>query len=342
VKLAELAKAVGGEARGDAEREIRGVAQAGDVRDDEATFVDDPKYLPLLARRDPAAVFVRAFLPELRAPQIVVAEPRFAAIQASAAFVADPVFAPGVDPRAVVEPGAVVDPTATVMALAYVGAGATVGPHAVLAPQVYVGPEATIGANAALHTGVRVGARCRIGARVVCWHNVSIGADGFGFVRIGDQHVKIPQKGAVVVEDDVEIGANTCIDRATFGRTVIGAGTKIDNLVQIGHNCLIGKRVLIVAQVGLSGSVTVGDDAVLAAASGVVPHVRIGRGSVVGAKSGVHKDVPDGAMVAGYPAKDHMAWKRETAALKHLPEAIRALQRLEKRVEELETKDLDT
>ncbi len=338
MKLAELAELLGGRVHGDSAREIRGVAQAAGVRDDEATFIDDPKYLPLLQDRHPGAVLVRAFSPELPAPQIVVAEPRLAAIQAAAVFAAETAPAPGVDPRAVVDPTATIDPTATVMALAYVGPGATIGPRAVLAPQSYVGPDAVVGAGCVLHPGVRVGRRCRLGERVVCWHNVSIGADGFGFTRIGDRHVKVPQNGIAVVEDDVEIGANSCIDRATFGRTVIGAGTKIDNLVQIGHNCLIGKRCLIVSQVGLSGSVTVGDDAVLAAGAGAVPHVRIGRGSVVGARAAVRRDVPDGAMVGGFVAKDHMAWKRETAALTRLPEAIKELKRLGMRVDELEKK----
>ena len=156
------------------------------------------------------------------------------------------------------------------------------------------------------------------------------------FTRIGDQHVKIPQQGVVVIEDDVEIGAGSCVDRATFGRTVIGAGTKIDNQVQVAHNCLIGKRCLLVAQVGLSGSVVVGDDTIFAGKAAAVPHVRVGRRCIIGALAAVHKDLPDDSFVGGAPAKHHMDWKRELAATGHLPEALKDLKRLMQRVEDIE------
>ncbi|NLH49044.1 MAG: UDP-3-O-(3-hydroxymyristoyl)glucosamine N-acyltransferase [Myxococcales bacterium] len=337
MKLLDLAKLVGGRVHGETDREIRGIAQADDVRDDEATFVDDPKYWARLAGKNPAVVLTAAYFPDQPVTQIVVADPRLAAVQTALALTPETAEAPGVSPLALVDPTARVSPEATVGAFAYVGPGAEIGPRTVVMPQVYIGPGASVGGGCRLHPGTRIGERCRLGDRVICHHNVSIGADGFGYFRQGDVQVKVPQKGLVVIEDDVEIGANSCIDRATFGRTVIGAGTKIDNLVQIAHNCLIGRRCLVVSQTGLAGSVVVGDDVILAARAAVIPHIRIGRGSVVGANAGVMRDLPADAMVGGIPAKHHMAWKREMVALGRLPEALRELQRLKERVAALES-----
>ncbi|MDP8222028.1 MAG: UDP-3-O-(3-hydroxymyristoyl)glucosamine N-acyltransferase [Candidatus Lernaella stagnicola] len=338
MKLHELATLLGGRLCGDGEVEVTGIAQVDDVREDEITFVDDTRYLAAVADRTPAAVLVSEEIPDLNLTQIIVPEPRLAAMQAAAVFVPEPTFAPGVDTGALCDASATIDPTATVMAGAYVGPRAQVGARSVIMPQVYVGADAVVGADCRLHSGTRVGDRCRLGDRVICHFNVAIGGDGYGYFRSADEHVKIPQKGIAVIEDDVEIGANSCVDRATFGRTVVGAGTKIDNLVQVAHNCLIGKRCLLIAQVGLAGSVVVGDDTILAGRVAVVPHGRIGKGCVVGPLSGVTKDLPDGSVVAGMPAKNHMDWKRELAALTKMPTALKTLKRLERRVDELEGK----
>jgi UDP-3-O-[3-hydroxymyristoyl] glucosamine N-acyltransferase len=203
-------------------------------------------------------------------------------------------------------------------------------------PDVYVGPRVRLGADCVLHPGARVGERVVLGDRVIVHHNASLGADGFGYFHDGAQQQKIPQKGTVVIEDDVEIGANTCVDRATFGRTVIGAGTKIDNLVQIGHNCLIGKRCIIISQVGMSGSVVIGDDCVIAARAAFVQHVRVGNGCVIGPSAGVKDDLPDGAHVGGFIAKDLHDWGLEIAGLNRLPAALKELARLRARLEKLE------
>jgi len=336
--LHSIANIVGGRVVGDSDREINGVAQVDAVRSDEVTFITEEKYLRLLADKDPAAVLVKSEFAELTAPQIVVGDPYLAALQLAQAFFPEPHYEPGVDPAASVAADATVDPTATVMAHAVVGPGATVGARTVLMPQTYVGAQARVGKNCLLHPGAKVGARCTLGDRVILHHNVSIGADGYGYERMGDTQVKIPQRGIVVIEDDVEIGACSCVDRATFGRTVIGAGTKIDNQVQVAHNCLIGKRCLLVSQTGLAGSVVVGDDCILAARAGAVPHVRIGAGAILAAGAAVMRDVEPGQVIAGIPGKDHMDWKRELVAIRNLPQALKDLQRLGKRVDALETK----
>jgi UDP-3-O-[3-hydroxymyristoyl] glucosamine N-acyltransferase len=326
---------LGGTLTASSDREVRGIAQVDDVRDDEVTFVDDPKFAALLEGKDPAAVIVGAVLAQIAAPQIVVANPRLAAVQTAMAFVAEPTYEPGAAPGALVDAAATIEPTATIMPGAYVGPGARVGAKTVLMPQAYVGPDAVVGANCVLHPGSNVGARCVLGDRVICHFGVAIGADGFGYYPLDGQHAKVPQLGIVVIGDDVEIGANSCIDRATFGRTVIGAGTKIDNQVHIAHNCLIGKRCLVVAQVGLAGSVVVGDDTILAARAAAVSHARIGNHCIVGGQASVLKNMGDGEMVGGVPAKNHMDWKREVVALGKLPAALRTLRRLENKVAEL-------
>jgi UDP-3-O-[3-hydroxymyristoyl] glucosamine N-acyltransferase len=244
--------------------------------------------------------------------------------------------APGVHPTAVVAKDAAVDRTASIGPHVVLERGVSVGPRAIVLAGCYVGAGARIGADAFLYPNVTVRERCEIGERVIVHSGTVIGSDGFGFVRDGQVHRKLPQVGNVVVEDDVELGACVTIDRATTGTTRIGAGSKIDNLVQIAHNVQVGKNCIIVAQVGISGSTVLGDDVVLAGQVGIVGHIEIGAGAMIGAKSGVSKSVKPGEKLFGIPALPVTQAMRIEASLRHLPELIQTVRHLKRRVEELE------
>lgn len=337
--LAEIARTVGGELIGDPDKVIAGVASVGDCRPDEITFANDPVFVERACKKGVGALLVPSRVEGFSAAQIVVADPKIAALQVAYLFAPTAEIKPGRSTSAWVEETARIDPTATLMPFAYVGPDAKVGPGTVIHPGAYVGRQASVGAQCTLFPNAVVGERCVVGDRVILHGNAVLGTDGFGFYPDEQgRHQKIPQLGIVVVGDDVEIGACSCVDRATFGRTVIGEGTKIDNLVQIGHNCLIGKNALLVSQVGLAGSVEVEDQVTFAARSGSVGHVTIGQGAIIGGLSVVINDVEPGARLGGFPARHHMDWKRTTIAVEKLPQALKTLRRLEKRVAELENK----
>lgn len=242
---------------------------------------------------------------------------------------------PGVDASALVHPSARVEG-------AYIGPGCVIGPGvsvgkgSILHARVHVASGATIGERCALFPGVVVLDRCVIGDRCILHAGVVIGADGFGYIPSPQGHMKIPHIGIVRIEADVEIGANTCIDRAKFGETFVGQGTKIDNLVQIGHNCTIGRHCIICGQVGLAGSVTIGDGAVLAGQVGIADNVTIGKGAAIGAQSGVMSDVPDGERYFGYPASPGGPMMRSYALFLNLPEHVQRIKALEKRLAAIE------
>jgi UDP-3-O-[3-hydroxymyristoyl] glucosamine N-acyltransferase len=220
----------------------------------------------------------------------------------------------------------------------HICSGARVEKQAVLYPGVFIGRDAAVGEASILHPGVTVYRRCRIGRRVVLHAGVVVGSDGFGFALPGWENRKIPQVGTVQIDDDVEIGANTTIDRGALGRTWIQRGVKIDNLVQIAHNVVIGEYSIIVAQVGISGSAQLGKGVVIGGQAGIVGHIRIGDGVMAAARSGVHKDIPPGRIIAGSPHMPHREWLKMEACLPKLPEMREALAALQRRVAALEEK----
>lgn len=338
-KLSELAALVGGEIDGDSTLGIHGVSGLELAEAGHLSFYGNQKYKHELAKTKASAVLVPADAPPRGAKTYVrVANPHLAFARIAQLFYPRKQHAPGVSPRAVVDPGARVDISATLMDNVHVSKGAVIGARAVLYPNVWVGEEAHVGDDTVLSPGVAVMDRCRVGARCLVHANAVIGADGFGFAldMSVPEHVKIPQAGIVRVEDDVEIGACTCIDRATTGETVIGKGTKIDNLVQVGHNSTVGPLSILCAQVGLSGTTELGMGVVLAGQVGVAGHLRVGDLAKVGAQAGILGDVDDGAVVLGSPSMPHKDYLRSVALFGRLPELARELRALEKRLEALE------
>jgi UDP-3-O-[3-hydroxymyristoyl] glucosamine N-acyltransferase len=334
--LGELARLVGGELDGDPALGIRGVAPLEQAEPGDLSFVTAPRYRAAAERSRASAFLVPPGIELPGRPLIRVPQPLLALAGLLRLFHPEAALAPGVHPTAVVAGSARVAADATVLAYVVVGPDSVVGPRAVLHPHVVLGPRCRVGEGSVLHAHVVLREDVEIGRGVVIHAGTVLGADGFGYVFDGSGHRKIPQVGRVVIEDDVEIGANVTIDRATFGATVVGRGTKIDNLVQIGHNTVIGADTIVVAQTGISGSCRIGSRVVLAGQVGLADHATVGDGAQVGAQSGVHGAVPPGARVLGSPAIAGPAARRTIAALPRLPGLVRTVRALERRVAELE------
>jgi UDP-3-O-[3-hydroxymyristoyl] glucosamine N-acyltransferase len=329
----EVAARVGARVVGDAGRRLAAVAPIETAGPEELAFVANPRYAGHLATTRAGAVIVApAHLPADGGGRTwLVADDAYLAVaRALALFHPERRPAPGVHPTAWVDPTAAVAEGATVGPLCSVGARSRVAAGAWLVAGVHLGEEVEVGEGSTLHPNVTVYGGCRIGRRVTLHGGTTIGADGFGFARTPEGAVKVPQVGRVVLEDDVEIGANCAVDRATLGETRIGRGAKIDNLVQIAHNVQVGAGTVIVAQAGIAGSTRVGPGVTIAGQAGVVGHVEVGDRAIVTAQTGVSGDVPAGAVVSGSPHMPHATWRRVVAALADLPalrQRVRALER---------------
>lgn len=332
--VSEIAQRVGGDVVGDGSVAITGIAAAQDARAGDLTFAEKETYFQAAIASAAAAILVPAgekFASEAK-PLIRVKNARIAMARLLPIF-HPPVQPPaGIDKSASVAPSAKIDPSTHVGPHCVIGEDVVIGPRCALLGGNHVYAGAVLSEEVTLHAHVVIYERTVIGQRVTIHAGSVIGADGYGYVFDEGRHRKVLQVGNVVIHDDVEIGANCCIDRAALGSTVIGAGTKIDNLVHMAHNVVIGKHCLIMGQVGFAGSTHVGDYTVIASQSGIADHLKLGRQSTIGAKSGVMRDIPDGGTVLGYPAVAGPDAKRQWAAMQQLPEAIRRIRALERKV----------
>jgi len=330
--LAQLAECAGGQAAGDGEYVLSGVAGLAEAGPGDVSFVESARQVPAAAAGSAGAVFLPAGLDLPGRNLIRVDNPRLAFAVALGLF--HPAQHPpvGIHPAAVVEPGAVVEPTASISAFCFIGAGARIGARAVLHPFVHVGADTEIGAETLLYPGVIVRERVSIGSRVIVHPGAVIGGDGFGYVFDGSSHRKIPQVGTVEIGDDVEIGAGTAVDRATTGATRIGRGTKIDNQVQIAHNVSIGEHVIIVSQSGIAGSSKIGDGVVIGGRGAISDHVKIGAGARLAGGTEAFRDIEAGSTVAGFGPQPYRDFMKCQATFEQLPQLRRRLAELEKRL----------
>ncbi|MFC1661614.1 UDP-3-O-(3-hydroxymyristoyl)glucosamine N-acyltransferase [Gemmatimonadota bacterium] len=335
----EVAQLVGGRLEGNPDIRVRGIAPLDQATGEELGFLAQGRYLRHLDTTQAESVLVGEALAhraEGVAARVVVPDAYAALARLLQHFFPLDAPPPGVHPTAVLGPGV------------ELGTGITVGPYAVLDEGVVVGDRVRIGSHSFVGARCRIGndsilfshvvlyPETRLGARVILHSGVCLGVDGFGYVSVEGKHRKVPQVGACVVEDDVEIGANTCVDGGSIGRTIIGKGSKLDNLVHLGHNVQIGQGVLMAAMVGIAGSTRIGDGAILGGQAGLVGHIEVGEGARIGAQAGVIGDIPAGETVSGFPARNNREYLRAMGMAFRLPETQKRLETLEKRLQALE------
>ena len=337
--LSDLAARLDCRLEGDGRVDVQRVAGIEDAGPGDLTFFVNPKYTAALKTTRASAVILGERAEGAPCAMLRTANPYLAFARAVALFAGNSKPTPGVHPRALIAEGARVAPDASIGPFAVVGEGASVGARTIVHAHVTIGPEASIGEDCVVHARVSIRERVALGNRVVVQDGAVIGSDGFGFAHAADgSHFKIPQVGGVVVEDDVEIGANTTIDRPAVGETRIRAGSKIDNLVQVAHGVTIGRHVLLAAQVGIAGSTVLEDSVTLAGQVGVAGHVTIGKGTVASAQTGIPNSVPAGSFVSGYPAIPNRDWLKSSAVFRKLPELRKTISELERRIAELEAR----
>lgn len=327
--LENLAEQVGGRIAGDGSRLIRGIATAAEAESDHLTFFTHPRYRESVRASRAAAVLCEK--EENFGKPLLVCSNAYAALgRLLEIFYPQRKPDPGVHPSAVVDPEAKVDAAAVVLENAVIRRGARVGARTVIGAGAVVDEEACIGSDCVLGTNSVVGARCRLGDRVILQPGAVVGAEGFGFAWDGERYRKVPQVGIAVLEDDVELGANSCVDRALLGETRIGAGTKIDNLVQIGHNVVIGRHGVLAGQAGVSGSTHIGDFVRIGGQVGLAGHLKVGHRVSLAAQTGVMEDLPDGGTFFGSPSMPMQEAMKAAALYRKLPEIWKRLLRLEK------------
>lgn len=338
MKLGEIAYLLNGEIIGNPEIEITGVSGIGEAQEGDITFLSKEGYRKYLLECKASCVMVKEPINGLGITQLRVSNPHLAFAKLLEHFYTKPKSPIGISEGSIVSNSATIGKNVSIFPFSYISDGVFIDDGVVIYPFVFVGFDTKIGRDSIIYPNVVLRENVKIGNRVIIHSGSVIGSDGFGYVFDEGRHYKIPQVGGVIVEDDVEIGSNVSIDRATTGNTIVGEGTKIDNLVQIAHNVKIGKNSIIIAQVGIAGSTDIGDFVTLAGQVGIVDHVKIESGTMIGAQSGVSKDVAKG-FYSGSPIMPHSEWLKTQVLLAKLPELHRKIKELEEKVNELERRN---
>jgi len=339
MKLRRIAELLNCELRGSGDVEISGVAGIEEAEASHLTFVSNAKYIPKIKTARAGAIILSPDAPSTSIPTLLCSDPYTAFAKAIELFYQAPKPLPGIHPTATVSPGVTMGDNASVGANVVIGEGVRLGHNCILYPNVTIYPFAEIGDNFVAHSNSVVREYCKIGHRVILQNGAVIGADGFGFApQKNGGYYKIVQSGIVVLEDDVEIGAHACVDRATVGETRISRGTKLDNLVQIGHGSRVGEDTAMAAQSGVAGSTKVGNRVFLGGQVGAAGHLTIGDGVVAIAQTGIARSVEAGKMISGAPEMDFALWKKNYLLMLHFPELVQTVKQLKKEVEELKKK----
>lgn len=337
--LKEIAKLIDGKVIGNGDILITGASGIKEASEGDITFLANPKYMPLMDKTRAAAIITSADAQKTNKPIILTENPSLAFAKIISMITPDEAGHPvGIDYTVVMGKNVVLGKDVAIGAYTVISDNVTIGDNTVIYAGCFIGHHTKLGSKTLIYPHVSIRERISIGRGVIIHSGTVIGSDGFGFATIKGLHHKIPQVGTVEIADDVEIGANVTIDRARFDKTVIGRGTKIDNLVQIAHNVIIGENSLIVAQVGISGSTIIGDNVTLAGQAGLVGHITVGNNAIVAAQSGVSKNVAADTMVSGYPARPYMTTQRANASLQNLPKLFDQVRELKKKIESLEAK----
>ncbi|MCR5176192.1 MAG: UDP-3-O-(3-hydroxymyristoyl)glucosamine N-acyltransferase [Anaerovibrio sp.] len=336
--LQEIAKLVGGRLEGDSSIVISSVNNIEGADNASITFADEAHVEAAAVSKAGAVLLPNTVKTDFPLPAIYVEDTRAAFAVLLTTFFPPIRHEKGISEDAHIGKDVTIGEGVTILPFAYVDDHAVIGDGVTIYPHVYVGQYSEIGDYTVLYSSVTIREHCKVGKRVIIHSSAVIGADGFGFTTKDGIHTKVPQVGNVVLEDDVEIGAHAGIDRATIGSTIIGHGTKVDNLVHIGHNCHIGANNLIVAQVGISGSTNTGDNVTFGGQTGTVGHINIGGNSVFAARSGIIGNTPEGVFYAGFPARPHQEWLRMQAHLQKITDMSKKIKALEKKLAELNTK----
>ena len=339
ITLSELASLLNCPFEGEGSTKIWGVSSLDKAKKGDLVFLAHHKYRSLLDETKASAAIIPSDEKFDRIPVIKSRNPHLAFIKAVDFFFKPYLPEPVIHPQALVSPSAKIRKEVSIGAFAIIGDEVEIGERTVIFPLVTIFPQAKIGSHSIIHSHVTIREEVLVGNRVIIHNSAVIGSDGFGYIQAEDgSHIKIPQKGRVIIEDDVEVGANTAIDRASLGETIIRKGTKIDNLVQIAHNVEIGPNCIIAGQTGIAGSSKLEKNVITAGQVGVADHVKIGENVIIAAKSGVTKDIPANSIVAGIPHLDIKDWRKAWASIPHLYDLLREIRKLKKRIEEIEKK----